>query len=97
MALEVVWTSSAERDRKSILKYWIKANGTSGYSRKLHASFEEAIQQVLENPYIGRPTDLDGIRVKLVGVYHIFYRLSASSLYIVRVIDGRRDLRKLKF
>ena len=96
MAREVVWTASAERDRKSILAYWAKKNGTPTYSRKLYSAFGSSIRLITIHPFIGRPTDIEDVRVKLVGVYNIFYRISADQLFIVRIIDGRRDLTKLK-
>lgn len=96
MAREVKWSASAEKDRRSILEYWEGANGTKTYSRKLNVAFETSIQTILAHPYVGRPTDVEDIRVKRVGVYNIFYRITTEALLIVRVIDGRRDLTKLK-
>jgi toxin YoeB len=96
MALEVVWTATAERDRKSILQYWIVATGSATYSLKLHEALERNIRIISINPYIGRPTDVDDVRVKLVGVYNVFYRTTRTSLCIVRILDGRHDLRKIK-
>ena len=73
MAEQVVWTARAEKDRKEILSYWIERNGSAAYSLKLHGLFQTAIGTIAQFPLIGRPTDLKGIRVKLVRDYGIFY------------------------
>jgi plasmid stabilization system protein ParE len=96
VALEVVWSAAALRDRRSIFKYWIERNGSPTYSLKLYQQWEAVIRVISINPYIGRPTDLPGIRVKLVGPYNIFYLPSDKLLHIVRIIDGRRDMSRLK-
>jgi plasmid stabilization system protein ParE len=96
VALEVVWAAAAVRDRKAILRYWSQRNGSITYSRKLYHEWEAVIRLISYNPYLGRPTDLAGVRVKLVGVYNIFYELEEDRVYIVRIIDGRRDLGKMK-
>jgi len=60
----------------------------------LFLSFREATIMISRNPNIGRPSDYEGLRVKLVGVYKPFYSLTPTAILIVRVIDGRRDLTK---
>ncbi len=96
MALEVAWAASALRDRRSILKYWLERNGSPAYSRRLYARWEAAIKLITINPYLGRPTRHDGVRVLLVGYYNIFYKPGLDIIHIVRIIDGRRDLTKMR-
>ncbi len=97
MAFEVVWTASALRDRKAILKYWLDRNGSSAYSKKLYKRWEVAIKLVSRNPYLGRPTRHEGVRVVLIGHYNIFYQPGQDVVHIVRIIDGRRGLSGLQF
>lgn len=96
MAREVIWTASALRDRKSILAYWKGRNGNTTYSQKLYGQWEAAIKLITINPYLGRPTRYEAIRVRLVGHYNIFYQPDTNVIRVVRVIDGRRDLSKLR-
>lgn len=96
MALEVAWSAAALRDRRAILKFWTEHNGSSAYSLKLYKQWEAMIRVIGLNPFIGRPTDHGELHVKLAGVYNIFYQADGNTLYIVRIIDGRRDLGKLR-
>jgi len=97
MACQVVWSAPAEKDRKTILIYWINRNRSSTYSAELHGLFQGAIRTISNNPFVGRPTDLDGIRVKSIGDYLLFYEVLADVIIIHHIWDGRRDLKKLKF
>jgi hypothetical protein len=65
--------------------------GSATSSLKLHGTIERSIRIISINP-----TDVDDVRVKLVGVYNVFYRTTRTSLCIVRILDGRRDLHKIK-
>ena len=96
MALEIVWTASALRDRKAILKYWVKRNGSASYSQKLYERWEAAIKLISTDPYLGRPTRHEGVRVVLIGHYNIFYLPELDVISSVRIIDGRRDMTKLR-
>ncbi|MEO7080608.1 MAG: type II toxin-antitoxin system RelE/ParE family toxin [Flavobacteriales bacterium] len=97
MARKVVWTAPAEKDRKSILSYWIERNGSTTYSLKLFERFRAATKTILSHPYIGRPTNIEGVRVLAVGDYLLFYEVFADSIVVHHIWDGRRNLEDLKF
>ena len=97
MARKVVWTAPAEKDRKAILSYWIERNGSSTYSLRLFERFRVATKTILSHPYIGRPTNIEGVRVLKVGDYLLFYEVFADSIVVHHIWDGRRNLEDLKF
>lgn len=96
MAVQVVWSAPALAQRRTILKYWLKRNGTSVYSRKLDARFRSAARIIARNPRIGRPSSFEGVRVKTVGDYLLFYRLHDKTITIAALWDNRQDPEKLK-
>lgn len=97
MARQIIWTTPAERDRKEILSYWLERNGSPIYSLKLFERFRIATRTILSHPFIGRPTDIEGIRVLLVEEYLLFYEVFADSIVVHHVWDARRNLKELKF
>jgi toxin YoeB len=97
MARQIVWTPPAEKDRKDILAYWLNRNGSPTYSLKLFERFQAATRKLLAHPFIGRPSDIEGVRVLAVGEYLLFYEVFADSIVVHHIWDGRRDLKKLKF
>ena len=98
MAKPIVWSRRAINDRKDILGYWKGRNKSSAYGRKLNAHFKKAVQLIATHPNIGRRTDIEGIRVKLVRPNQIFYNNAKEQIEILIIWDGRRnpdDLKKL--
>ena len=96
MVRKVKWTKRAQRERKDILQYWINRNKSSTYSKKLSQLFKEAINLLIIKPKIGRLTDIEDVRIKVVRDYLIFYEFDNECLYILAIWDSRQDPNKLK-
>jgi plasmid stabilization system protein ParE len=91
MARQIIWTFTAQQERREILEYWVKRNKSKIYSRKLNKLIISALQDVSKNPYIGRKTDILNIRVKIVKEYLLFYEITPKMINVLSVWDGRRD------
>lgn len=97
MVEQVVWTERALRERKEILSFWIDHNDSKDYSTKLNSLFKEATQLIKSHPYIGQPTDIDNIRVKIIRDYLMFYEISHENIYILTIWDSRQDPDTMEF
>lgn len=97
MAKKITWTFRAQQDRKEILHYWKKRNQSNTYSKKLNQLFKQAIALVSTHPKIGRSTDIENVRVKLVRNYLIFYEEAADAIFILSIWDSRRNPEKRPF
>lgn len=71
MAKKVVWSQRAQKDRRSILKYWKDRNKSNVYSLKLDQIFKDSIKIISEFPQIGKLTDALNVRIKIVKTYYI--------------------------
>ena len=60
---KVKWSLEARLDLIDILEFYIKRNGNSFYSRKLHQSINKNIKYLKSNPFLGKQTDNPSIRV----------------------------------
>lgn len=96
MAREIVWTDRAQKERKEILKYWIERNRSFNYSLKLDALFRDAVKLINEYPNIGKPTDIENVRVKIIREYLMFYQVADKVIYILTLWDGRQDPESLE-
>ena len=96
MAKQIIWSLRAQKDKKEIYKYWSERNKSNRYSQKLNQLFKEAIQLLREHPYIGRSTDDDSIRIKIVKDYLLIYEVTETSINILSIWDGRQDPSKLE-
>src|SRR5689334_2159375 len=96
MARQIVWSGSAENDRKAILSYWLDRNGSSAYSLKLFKRVNRMVERLLAHPFLGRPTDIKGVRVLKIDDYLLFYEVIGEIILIHHIWNGRRDLSKLR-
>ncbi len=91
MAKRIIWTLRAHQDRKEILHYWKLHNQSNAYSKKLNLLFKKASTLIAAHPKIGRSTDIENVRVKLVSDYLIFYEESDEQIFILSIWDNRRN------
>ncbi len=91
----VVWTETAARQRREILKYWVKRNGTTTYAEKLIALISEQVKVIATNPKLFKKTDFPDTHVSVLGHFSIFYKYTKSSIIITAFWDNRQDPKRL--
>ncbi len=91
----VVWTETAARQRREILKYWVNRNGTTTYAEKLIELISEQIKVISVNPKLFKKTDFPNTHVSVLGHFSIFYKYTKSSIIITAFWDNRQDPKKL--
>lgn len=96
MARKVIWSERALSDRREILTYWKNRNKSSRYSKKLNGLFRSAIQLIREHPLIGKCTNDNQARVKIVRDYLLIYDIAETAIHILLIWDTRQDPEKLK-
>jgi plasmid stabilization system protein ParE len=87
----VVWTETAARQRKEILKYWINRNGTTIYAEELIRLTSDRIRIILRHPESFKSTTYSGTRESAMGHFSIFYKLTTRKLIITAFWDNRQD------
>jgi plasmid stabilization system protein ParE len=100
--MEIVRTSSFWRDFKSFLDYFDERNDEARANRFMDA-VDESIAFIEEFPDLGVTWESsnpkhDGLRWRLVKGfenYLIFYCRSEDRIYVMRLVDGRRNLEEL--
>ncbi len=97
MARRLIWSLRAQAQRKRIFEYWNERNGSNAYSRRLNGHFNEAAELLLEHPEIGRETNRDNVRIKVVGNYWMVYKVSEVEVVILTIWDSRRNPSKLGY
>ncbi|KEY18478.1 type II toxin-antitoxin system RelE/ParE family toxin [Kaistella antarctica] len=90
-ARKINWTKEANFERKEILDYWIIRNKSKTYSIKLNKLFINTLKQIADNPKIGRKTNFENVRVKIVRDYLLFYEFDTKQIKVLSLWDGRRD------
>lgn len=96
MAYQIIWTEKANIERQHILEFWAENNKSKVYSLKLNKLFIAAIRDLSRKPDIGRKTEFENVRVKIVRDYLIFYEIIKEEILVLSVWDGRRDKKNFK-
>lgn len=91
MVRQIIWTVSAQTERREILEYWVKRNKSKIYSIKLNKLIITALREISKSPFTGRKTEIEDVRVKIVRDYLIFYEISPKKIFVLSIWDGRRD------
>ena len=94
MAKQIIWSRLAHRDRLNILDYWIKRNKSATYSERLNQIFEHTAELISKYPKIGKQTEKDGIRYKILKEYLFTYRETKEFVEILTIWDSRQDPEK---
>lgn len=96
MAKKIKWSPLAERKFDEILAYWTNRNKSESFSEKLIDLFEDATELIANFPEMGRSTDIENVRQKLVRDYLIFHEVDGEIINILTVWDPRQNPDKLE-
>ncbi len=90
---KIIWTKTANLERKEILEYWILRNKSKRFSVRLNYLILQTLEVLRENPTIGRLTNVNNVRVKLIREYLLMYEFTESDLIILSIWDARRNIK----
>lgn len=96
MVRQIIWAKREQQNRKAILSYWNDRNNSKVYSKKLNRLFIQAIEILAYYPQLGRKTDNEKARMKIVKDYFIIYEFDDKELRILSIFETRQDPAKLK-
>jgi plasmid stabilization system protein ParE len=91
----VVWTKTAVKQRRHILEYWSRRNGSTIYAEKLIVITGDRIKTILQNPESYSLTSFPNTRVSAMGHFSIFYKITNEKIIITAFWDNRQDPKKL--
>jgi toxin ParE1/3/4 len=92
---EVRRSQRAEADLKAILEYLQRTNPAA--AQQYAADFYDKAQPLARFPEMGhlRPEIAPNLRSTLGWPYVIFYRVEGDVVQIIRILHGKRDLRRI--
>lgn len=91
----VVWTLTASKQRRDILKYWTIRNGSTLYAEKLIQLIKERIGIISKNPTAFKSTTFEDVRVSSLGHFSIYYKTTEKEIIVVAFWDNRQDPKKI--
>ena len=98
---KLILTAGAKRDLADIEAYITNRLKNGGAALRLVASVTKALRGLEQFPNMGRVVESDlneyGYRALVCGDYLAFYRVDGDTVYVDRILYGRRDYMALLF
>jgi len=91
MAEKIIWTLKAKKELLEILQYWVNRNKSNNYSLKLNSLIEDQLNLIIEQPKIGRKTDIPNVYIKIIHKYLLYYEFVNDTLYILTIRHGSQN------
>ena len=91
----VVWTETAAKQRREVLKYWTVRNGSTRFAEELIKLTSERIQIILQNPESFKSTTYSETRESAMGHFSIYYKFGKGKLIVTAFWDNRQDPKNL--
>ena len=91
MAKQIIWSERAINDVLIIFEYWNSRNKSTSYSKKLNELFNTSIELIANHSSIGRPTQVQHIKIKVVKDYLIIYEDGPEMILLLTIWDSRRN------
>jgi toxin YoeB len=85
MAARIIWSALALQQKKEIFDFWNERNKSKVYSRKLNKLINDAAELILTHPKLGRKTDFQDVRLKIVRDYWLAYRVKQDRIQILTI------------
>ena len=83
----VVWTETAAWQRREILKYWTKRNGSSKYAEKLIKLTSKQLIVILNNPESFKFSEYPNTRESAMGYFSIYYKITLEHIIITASVS----------
>jgi len=95
MVRKVVWTKTAQQNRKEIYTYWNNKNKSTNYSNLLNNAINRTLKLLTEYPRLGKSTKIKNVRVKILKDYLIIYEFNTKEIIVLSIWDTRQNPNKL--
>lgn len=91
----VVWTETAAKHRREILRYWTVRNGSTTYAKKLIKLISIRLKVIITHPEAFKATIYPETRISAMGHFSILYKFTKSQIIVTAFWDNRQEPEKL--
>ena len=91
----VIWTETAIKQRREILRYWTLRNKSTSYAEKLMVLLKDRINFIAQHPDAGKRTTHSDTREAAMGNFSIYYKITERQVFITAFWDNRQNPQNL--
>jgi len=94
--LKIKWTHFAKQQRDEIFVYWNSRNKNNSYSKKLKIIIKEKTNQLKLQPFSGKETINQSIRILVFKNYSLIYFIQKEDISIISFWENHQNPEKLQ-
>jgi plasmid stabilization system protein ParE len=79
---KIVWTQTAAKQRREILRYWTIRNGSTKYAEKLIKVIASRVNVIVKDPQSYKTTIYPETRISAMGHFSILYKLTENKIIV---------------
>jgi plasmid stabilization system protein ParE len=87
----IVWTETAAKQRREILRYWTERNKSTAYAEKLIEITAKHLKIISNNPKAYKETEIKGVRESAMGHFSLYYKITFDKLIVMAFWDNRQN------
>ena len=91
----IVWTNTAAKQRRQILKYWTERNQSTAFAEKLIEITAKHLKVISKNPEAFKETEFDNLRESAMGHFSLYYKITETQIIVMAFWDNRQDPKKV--
>ena len=92
---KIVWTETAAKQRREILRYWTERNQSTAYAEKLIEITAKHLKVISKNPEAYKQTEINDVRESAMGHFSLYYKITPDQIIVMAFWDNRQDPKKL--
>ena len=92
---KIVWTETAAKQRREILRYWTERNNSKSYAEKLIEITVKHLKVISKNPEAFQESEIDEVRESAMGHFSLYYKITTNQIIVMAFWDNRQDPKKL--
>jgi plasmid stabilization system protein ParE len=91
----IVWTVTAAKQRREVLRYWSIRNNSTLFAEKLIKLIARQLRIIERFPESFVQSEYPNTRVAAMGYFSIYYRFTDTHLIVMAFWDTRQDPQRL--
>lgn len=88
---KIIFTRTAVKQRRAILEYWTKRNGSTRYAKKLIKITAEHLSVISEFPESFKRSEIPNVHESAMGHFSIYYQYTHDTIIVMAFWDNRQD------
>jgi hypothetical protein len=92
---KIVWTETAVKQRRLVLKYWTDRNKSNLYAIKLIKVIASHLHIISKSPAAFKETEIPNIREAAMGHFSLYYKFTTDEIIVMAFWDNRQEPHKL--